>query len=65
MPVVEYTLDFGKVGKVFSYNDVQLDVSPRQCLQEMEEKSDDGWGRRSAAHTTKTTVSMCMLPCYW
>ena len=34
VPVVEFTLDFGKVGEALSYNEIALDFSPRQCLKE-------------------------------
>ena len=42
VPVVDFTIDFGKLGKVNDYINVELDLTERQCLpDELENKFND------------------------
>ena len=52
VPVVNFTIDFGRVGKVNDFNNVTLDFSPRQCLNNE---------LVSGSHTQIAAVSACIL----
>ena len=60
VPVVEFTLDFGKAGSVFEYEEVEMDLKPRTCLNEQAGHGEE-WGQWSAAQITTASVGILAI----
>ena len=60
VPVVNFTIDFGKLGEVNEFVNVTLDLSPRQCLAKKESESAAATGS-SRANVISGVLGLMMI----